>query len=240
MGYIYDQEAKQHMDTFLGLRKFFSEVKEKVHILKSGFSTLMSAMEMQKFMEEAERNGSMQNEAMQRELAEKGIAIMWKFGILEIEFTVRQVCEIALNIPDKVKRNEKARVVKKMGELFLKYGKNSKGPNLKDFGFEEKNPNSKPIHTHETPLSTSSTEPESKPPSQSSTSNSTSSTFKNETSNSNSSFVPPFRSSSKIYQREALNEMPIKQLRDILGSRGIDSSTFFEKSDMINAIMESQ
>lgn len=45
---------------------------------------------------------------------------------------------------------------------------------------------------------------------------------------------------SKTYQKDQLKAMSVHQLKEILGSLGISSSTFFEKSDMINGILDAQ
>jgi len=218
LGYIYTQEAKQHLGRFFGIEAFFSEVAEKGHLIKETVSVAVSALEMQKMMQEAEKDGRLETEETQKRMMEKGMETFWKLGQLEIESIVRTVCEKQLRDPLLSKKAKETRcyALKKMGEMYMKAGKNKKGaPNLHDFGLdaEEKKRNSPDSN------STSGIDSTSPPPS---------------TTPQTTNFV---NVPTKLTEEE-LHSLSVKELKGIMQQRGLDTTSCIEKDDLIAAILK--
>jgi len=136
IGYIYTQEAEQHLKSFLGIPAFFSEMAERGHLLKETFSTIRSAVKAQQAQQRIEAGSTkIEDQAL---LMMEGLKAIWKIGKLDIEMTVRAVCEDVLgdrvsetlsnkallgtNVSKSV-RNSRANAVKAMGEMFTQIGK---------------------------------------------------------------------------------------------------------------------
>ncbi|KAH3762637.1 Calcium/proton exchanger [Pelomyxa schiedti] len=123
VGYVYSQEGTQHQDSFFGIPALLSEIKEKGHLAKMTISTIASAAKTQsqyERAEQAERNGQ---EAPNSELLEAGLKMMWKAGKLEIELTLREVCEIAMEIPPGVPspkevKSRRAKALELLGDQY--------------------------------------------------------------------------------------------------------------------------
>lgn len=136
IGYVYTQEAEQHLKSFLGIPAFFSEMAERGHLLKETFSLIRSATKAQLAQQRIEAGSTkMEDQAL---LMMEGLKAIWKIGKLDIEMTVRAVCEDVLgdrvsesltnkallgtNV-SKAVRNSRANAVKAMGEMFTQIGK---------------------------------------------------------------------------------------------------------------------
>lgn len=122
------------------MESFFSELAEKGHTIKETVGVTLAALEMQRMLQEAERDGQLESEAIQRKMMEKGMETMWKLGQMEIEQTVRSVCERVLRESSltKKQREQRGQAIKKMGEVFMKIGKTKRqAPNLQDFGMPD-------------------------------------------------------------------------------------------------------
>jgi hypothetical protein len=89
VGYCYVQEARQHSKSFLGITSFVSEFKEKVHIIKEAMSAISSAAKTQA-MQQQEGGGD------EAAVIQQGLKTIWKSGKLDIELSVRGVCEHVL------------------------------------------------------------------------------------------------------------------------------------------------
>jgi hypothetical protein len=126
VGYVYIQEAKQHMDNFLGIPAFFHKVAEKGHLLKISFETVASVVRMQAAQAKLEReqaSGQNSEAAVQDTMMQQGLKTIWALGKLEIETTLRLVCEDVLKINDKKLRQKRAKGLKTIGEIFQRAAK---------------------------------------------------------------------------------------------------------------------
>jgi curved DNA-binding protein CbpA len=130
VSYVYIQEAKQHLDTFFGIPAFFSEVAEKGHLLKEVISTARDMVKMQAAQEKLERAGiapdSAPNSDVTRQLLEQGLKAIWKMGKLEIETTLRSVCEAVLEekVPKRIVK-ARAKGLKLIGEVYHRVAKHA-------------------------------------------------------------------------------------------------------------------
>jgi len=229
LGYIYQQEAKQHLGRFFGIEAFFSELAEKGHLLKETVSVTVAAFEMQKMMQEAEKDGKLETEEIQKKMMEKGMETFWKLGQLEIEGIVRNVCEKVLRDTTINKKTKEARCygLKKLGEIYAKAGKSKKGaPNLQDFGIvdEEKGRGQQPSG-QTSQGSTNSSKPND-------------STSSETPFGSNATSQPSY--AKKNLTEEELQTLSIKDLKGIMKEKGLDSTNCLEKSDLIAAILKNQ
>eukprot|EP01088_Endostelium_zonatum_P001741 TRINITY_DN12093_c0_g1_i1.p1 TRINITY_DN12093_c0_g1~~TRINITY_DN12093_c0_g1_i1.p1 ORF type:complete len:404 (-),score=158.01 TRINITY_DN12093_c0_g1_i1:185-1396(-) len=135
IGYVYYQEARQHLGGIIGA---WAEIKEKFHIINSTLSAVKTAM---KLGEAQDRHAEEERKRMEdgtfevgedgkekggkeEELYEQGINAMFKVGKLEIEATMRKVCESVLGDPTESKavRLKRAEGLKIMGEVFRRIG----------------------------------------------------------------------------------------------------------------------
>ncbi len=94
IAYIYEQEAKQHMGRFFGIEGFFSKIAEKAHQVSSTVSAISDAVKLQSTLNQLQENE--QNEQLQGKAMALGLSTIMKLGKLEIESTVRLVCELVL------------------------------------------------------------------------------------------------------------------------------------------------
>eukprot|EP00727_Mastigamoeba_balamuthi_P000849 m51a1_g10761 hypothetical protein (388) ;mRNA; f:10751-12331 len=111
VGYVYAQEASQHSAKFLGIPAFFSEIKEKGHIVKEAFGALSAAAKAQSMAQAAGPEGEMSQAAV-----EQGLKTLWKTGKLEIEMGLRAVCEEVLG--PQPTRQLRSRTLLLVGETF--------------------------------------------------------------------------------------------------------------------------
>jgi len=94
IGYIYEQEAKQHMCGFLGIEGFFATLAEKGHLIGATVSAVTDAVKLQSTLNEMEQ--SEHSEHLQSKAMALGLSTILKLGKLEIESVVRAVCEMVL------------------------------------------------------------------------------------------------------------------------------------------------
>jgi len=135
LGYVYQQEAKQHLGRYLGMERLWARVQETGHTIKEGLRATMSAFETELEVRRAQQdlqNGSVvspdQVEAVQKRILEKGLDTVWRVGQLEIESTVRDVCECVMEDASINKKTSHLRTqaIKKLGSLYFKAGKQAK------------------------------------------------------------------------------------------------------------------
>merc|ERR1712137_779940 len=107
LGYIYENEAKQHLRGFLGLSGMAAEVKEKVHLMM---------LEEQLQLTESEEERRLLEPMMQKE----SIVSMWRVARLDIESAVREACEQVLrdDTIDKASRKRRAAGLKLIGKVW--------------------------------------------------------------------------------------------------------------------------
>eukprot|EP01111_Echinosteliopsis_oligospora_P010415 TRINITY_DN322_c3_g1_i1.p1 TRINITY_DN322_c3_g1~~TRINITY_DN322_c3_g1_i1.p1 ORF type:complete len:453 (+),score=156.56 TRINITY_DN322_c3_g1_i1:47-1405(+) len=133
VGYVYAQEAKQHMDTLFGIPAFFSHVAEKGHMMKQTFQTISHVVKMQQAQARLERsqqlNGGTPGEIDPSHpdaniVMQEGLKTMWHFGKLEINTTLRTVCESVLQerLPKKMKKT-RCKGILLIGETFMQVAK---------------------------------------------------------------------------------------------------------------------
>ena len=128
LGYIYEQKAKQFLgeSKFLGLTGFYHGTKEKFHLVSEAISTVSAAFDLQAAAEAAQKHeaagtGDQETKAkLEKDMAVKGINAMWKLNKLDIESTIRGVCELVVNDPgvDKVIRTKRAEGMRVLGRVF--------------------------------------------------------------------------------------------------------------------------
>jgi len=85
--------------------------------LKQGFSLISSLIKLQaahsRYEEAAE-----QSEELAKEVMNHGISMIWKMGLMEIESTVRDVCQMVLDVPDKNTKKARAEALEKLGMVY--------------------------------------------------------------------------------------------------------------------------
>ena len=167
IGYIYVSRANKALSkgSFLGIPAMFQGLKEKGHMISEFISTISAFREMMKVVETeqkkqqeeedenskeskaAHNNSTSKNESGEEEIKkhEKNEAVMrkamWKASNLDIEYTLREVCDRIFSGPlDKAKaaggsgvdkpalldpeiRKKRALAVKTIGEIFCRIGK---------------------------------------------------------------------------------------------------------------------
>eukprot|EP00124_Ichthyophonus_hoferi_P000897 Ihof_evm6s39 gene=Ihof_evmTU6s39 len=133
IGCIYTQEAKQHMRRYLGLQKFFSEMSEKSSKIVNVVELMSSAVKAQSYAEMAaketpgdEKDGNVA--AMQQEYTQRAMKntmkMMWRMGRIEIDATLRKVCEQIMEdtTVDKTEQARRAKAIEEIGEIFTQVG----------------------------------------------------------------------------------------------------------------------
>lgn len=120
VGYVYSMKAKQYMgkNTMFGLPAFYHSVKEKGHIVSEVWSTITTAQRIQK-------EAKMQQEAgvtltPEQEL-ENVKAIMWKLSALDVEKTLRAVCENVMDLDQMANeslKKKRAEALKIIGDTY--------------------------------------------------------------------------------------------------------------------------
>jgi len=121
IGYIYENEAKQHLKGFLGLSGLAAEIKEKAHMVKEFVVLLNEAsktMELEEAIEIAETD-DMRSE-LEAAMFKQSIVAMWRMAKMDIEGAIREACEATLTDPtiDKASRKRRALGVKLIGKAW--------------------------------------------------------------------------------------------------------------------------
>jgi len=119
VGYVYAQEAKQHLG---GIGGKTAQVAEVVHVVKETFSALRSASKLQ--MAQNNYGNGETAEPDPETIMNEGISTIFKFGKLEIEATLREVCQTVLRDLDisRKERKKRAQAMKLMGEIYKRVG----------------------------------------------------------------------------------------------------------------------
>jgi len=129
IGYIYEQEGKKHLG---GLSGFAAEFSGKAHTFKETVSAVKAAVQVQKSQKDLRETTS--RAEVEERLLREGLQAIWKLGKLEIESTLRKVCETVLsasNNPtvDKTILRRRAEALKVIGRIFKENAK-AVSPNL--------------------------------------------------------------------------------------------------------------
>ena len=114
LGYAYEQIANKYSKSFFGIPAWFARRNEQLHIISSAVSLIGSAASL----------AASQQTASEEEVAKRGLKAVWKMGKLEIDVTVRKVCEEVLEKKDVKPEVKEARVkaLKTLGEVFTQVG----------------------------------------------------------------------------------------------------------------------
>jgi curved DNA-binding protein CbpA len=129
VGYVYKQEAKQHLG---GLSGSLAEWRERFHLIKETWGAIKSAARFAMVQQELEARrmegelGTQTEEQVELEAAveSEGMSALFKTGKLETENTMRKVCESVLADLDitKAERRKRAKGLQLMGSIFEKVG----------------------------------------------------------------------------------------------------------------------
>lgn len=129
VGYVYRQEAKQHLG---GLGGTFAEWREKAHLIKETWGAIKSAIRLEVAQQELQAKqmegelGTQTEEQAELEAAvqSEGMGALFRMGKLETENTMRKVCESVLGDLDisKSERRRRAKGLRIMGEIYEKVG----------------------------------------------------------------------------------------------------------------------
>jgi curved DNA-binding protein CbpA len=129
VGYVYRQEAKQHLG---GLGGTWAEWREKAHLIKETWGALKSAIRLEVAQQELQAKqmegelGTQTEEQAELEAAveSEGMGALFRMGKLETENTMRKVCESVLGDLDisRDERRRRAKGLRIMGEIYEKVG----------------------------------------------------------------------------------------------------------------------
>jgi len=126
VGYVYANEAAQHLGRFLGIEGVLAGIQEKGHTIKETVKVISAAVELKGDLQKMNASDDNANDEEINGIMQKGLNAMWRVGILEIEATVRRVCETVLdesNVPKSLlKRRGKALL--ELGKLFKRASQN--------------------------------------------------------------------------------------------------------------------
>jgi len=132
VGYVYANAAAQHLGRFFGIEGLFAEMHEKGHFIKETFKVISSTIELKRMadkmeaLEEKENEAGNETDVVNAEqiagMMQKGLNVIWRAGLLEIEATVRRVCETVLdpNTVPKPLLKKRGKALLEMGKLFKK------------------------------------------------------------------------------------------------------------------------
>jgi len=122
VGYVYAQESRQFLGGFGG---FWAQIEERSHRFGAKFSAIRSVVKAQMAAERIEQGKSVDKEADEKIAMESGLAMLWKVGKLEIEDTLRAVCETVLGdkAVTKEEKRKRAEAIGVIGEIFGKMAK---------------------------------------------------------------------------------------------------------------------
>jgi len=123
IGYIYENEARQHLKGFLGISGLAAEVKEKAHLLKEVLSTLSQAAKTMMLEEELQLAQTEEERRLLEPIMQKeSIFSMWKVARLDIESAIREACEEVMRDTsvDKPSRRRRAEGIKLIGKIWRK------------------------------------------------------------------------------------------------------------------------
>lgn len=133
IGFIYIQKAKQFIGStqWGGLVGLFHSASESVHLVKENVVTVAasgSLLHQEERIEQEEQeileSGGEMSEERKREIqqarAEKIMAMMWRVNKLDVEYALREVCEMSMDDVTKSKKQKlvRAEALKRHGEVF--------------------------------------------------------------------------------------------------------------------------
>eukprot|EP01103_Thecamoeba_quadrilineata_P012921 TRINITY_DN3454_c0_g1_i1.p1 TRINITY_DN3454_c0_g1~~TRINITY_DN3454_c0_g1_i1.p1 ORF type:complete len:255 (+),score=52.85 TRINITY_DN3454_c0_g1_i1:629-1393(+) len=124
VAYVYESEGKQHSSNVFG--KIFSEVKEKGHFIRSTVDLVSQAVKAQEMQMRLQQSGGT-NRALENAMMAEGLKTIWKMGKLDIETTLRKVCEMVLGdlLLAKDIKKKRAQGVLILAEIYHRHAKNA-------------------------------------------------------------------------------------------------------------------
>ena len=128
IGYTYSAKASQALgaDSFLGLPRFFEQVREKSHIISETVSTIRTAVDLQRSfaeLQQLDKEGKLTAEEkvqMEQKATQQGLKALWKGSKLEVQSVLREVCDSVLHEPGvpKEQLRKRAAALKIIGDAY--------------------------------------------------------------------------------------------------------------------------
>jgi len=117
IGYIYEQEGKQHLGGIFG---FAAEFTEKAHLIGETVSAVKAAVKLQQSQKDIQEADEEKKAHLEQQFVTDGMQAIWKLGKLELEATLRRVCENVLRDQevDKPTLKKRAEALKALGKVY--------------------------------------------------------------------------------------------------------------------------
>lgn len=116
LGRVYTQEAKQNSRTLLGIPALLARARVNTHVMRETIATLNSAAKMDSL---ARSTAADTDAVADDELVAQGLRTLWRSGKLEIETSIRTICETVFNAAQSSKeRQQFCSALKAVGKLF--------------------------------------------------------------------------------------------------------------------------
>jgi len=122
VGYVYVQEAKQHLG---GLTGYISEWKESYHHIKEAISIIKSAVRMQTAQQMLAEKGGEDVQLMEFMMTES-LKTVWKLGRMDIDDILRLTLSAVLKpaeVIDKKILKQRCEAIKVLGNIYQKVAK---------------------------------------------------------------------------------------------------------------------
>jgi len=100
----------------LGIQSWFAGIEEKGHEIKQSVSLISSLVKLQVAHERLQQGE--QDQQLINDIMSQGLSTIWKIGLLEIENTVREVCQTILAVPDKNLKRKRAEALEELGKIY--------------------------------------------------------------------------------------------------------------------------
>lgn len=116
LGRVYAQEAKQNSRTLLGIPALLARARVNTHVMRETIATLNSAAKMDSLARSTDADAAA---VADDELVAQGLRTLWRSGKLEIETSIRTICETVFNAAQSSKeRQQFCSSLKAVGKLF--------------------------------------------------------------------------------------------------------------------------
>ena len=117
IGYIYEQEGKKFLGGFTG---FAADFTSKAHVFKETVSAVRAAVQLQQSQRDLQAADEARRATLEEKMMSEGFVAIWRLGKLEVESTLRKVCEVVLNEKSTSKDISKRRAegLKIIGKIF--------------------------------------------------------------------------------------------------------------------------
>lgn len=128
IGYVFIQEAQQHLGRWWGIQGFFAEVREKFHNASESVGIITSAARLAIAQRQLARDpesgapplSDEERQHWEEKAIQTGLNTFWRLGKMDIEKTVRSVCETVLRDPtlSDTTRKQRAKGLEEIGMYF--------------------------------------------------------------------------------------------------------------------------